>query len=52
MAFAPDGGKIGVIRLPEGAANPCFGGVKGNCLFIAASQSMYALHIDAHGVAY
>ena len=50
--FAPEGDKIGVIHLPEGAANLCFGGVKRNRLFIAASQSIYALYVDAQGVGY
>ncbi len=50
--FAPDGAKIGVIHLPEGASNLCFGGVKRNRLFITASQSIYALYVDAQGVPY
>jgi gluconolactonase len=50
--FAPDGDKIGVIHLPEGAANLCFGGVKRNRLFIAASQSIYAVYVDAQGMPY
>jgi gluconolactonase len=50
--FAPDGEKIGVIHLPEGAANLCFGGAKRNRLFITASQSIYALYVDAQGVPY
>ncbi len=50
--FAPDGDRIGVIHLPEGAANLCFGGVKRNRLFVTASQSIYALHVNAQGVAY
>jgi gluconolactonase len=49
---APDGAKIGAIHLPEGAANLCFGGAKRNRLFITGSQSLYALYVDAQGVAY
>jgi gluconolactonase len=47
--IAPDGQAIGAIHLPEGAANLCFGGAKRNRLFIAASQSLYALYVDAQG---
>jgi len=50
--IAPDGEAIGAIHLPEGAANVCFGGVKRNRLFITGSQSLYALYVDAQGVAY
>jgi gluconolactonase len=50
--IAPDGEVIGVVHLPEGAANLCFGGVKRNRLFIAGSQSLYALYVDTQGVAY
>ena len=39
--FAPDGKLIGRILLPERCANVCFGGVKRNRLFMAASQSVY-----------
>lgn len=46
---APDGEPIGAIHLPEGAANVCFGGAKRNRLFIAGSQSLYALYVDAQG---
>ncbi len=50
--IAPDGEKIGIVHLPEGAANLCFGGVKRNRLFITASQSLYALYVEAQGMAY
>ena len=32
--FAPDGARIGQIKLPETCANVCFGGKKRNRLFI------------------
>src|SRR6202030_1938088 len=48
--FAPDGKLIGRILLPERCANVCFGGVKRNRLFMAASQSVYALYVEAQGV--
>jgi gluconolactonase len=47
--FAPDGTRIGRILLPEKCANLCFGGVKRNRLFMAASQSVYALYVEARG---
>ena len=45
------GGKlIGRIRLPEVCGNLCFGGPKRNRLFMAASQSLYAVYVgDAGG---
>jgi gluconolactonase len=48
--FAPDGTLIGRILLPERCANICFGGVKRNRLFMAASQSVYAVYVEAQGV--
>ena len=48
---APDGDTIGTIRLPEVCANVCFGGAKRNRLFMAASQSLYALYVNTQGVA-
>jgi len=48
--FAPDSDLIGRILLPERCANVCFGGRKRNRLFMAASQSIYALYIEAQGV--
>ena len=48
--FAPDGTLIGRILLPERCANVCFGGKKRNRLFMAASQSIYALYVEAQGV--
>jgi gluconolactonase len=48
--FAPDGTMIGRILLPERCANVCFGGAKRNRLFMAASQSIYAVYIEAQGV--
>jgi gluconolactonase len=47
--FAPDGARIGFIRLPETASNLCFGGAKRNRLFITASQSLYALYVETQG---
>ena len=47
--FAPDGALIGKIHLPETCANICFGGAKKNRLFMAASQSLYALYVGTEG---
>src|SRR5207248_5626750 len=47
--FAPDGTRIGLIRLPEICANLCFGGPKRNRLFMCASQSLYAVYVEAQG---
>src|SRR6266851_4094207 len=43
VVLAPDGKMIGRIMLPERCANLCFGGIKRNRLFMAASQSIYSL---------
>ena len=47
--IAPDGAAIGMIRLPENCANVCFGGAKRNRLFMTASQSLYAVYVEAQG---
>jgi gluconolactonase len=47
--FSPAGQPIGHIRLPERAANLCFGGLKRNRLFMAGSQSLYALYVNTQG---
>ena len=49
QVFAPDGTRIGQILLPEICANVCFGGPKRNRLFMAASQSLYAVYVEAQG---
>jgi gluconolactonase len=49
VVFAPDGTMIGRIALPERCANLCFGGVKRNRLFMAASQSLYAVYVNTEG---
>jgi gluconolactonase len=47
--YNPAGQPIGHIHLPERCANVCFGGTKGNRLFMAASHSVYALHVNTMG---
>jgi gluconolactonase len=49
--FAPDATLIGQIALPERCANLCFGGRKRNRLFMAASQSIYAVYVNTEGAA-
>jgi gluconolactonase len=48
--FDPAGKPIGFIALPERCANVCFGGVKRNRLFMAASHSVYSLYVNTQGV--
>jgi gluconolactonase len=49
--WTPEGKLIGRIRLPEVCANVCFGGPKRNRLFMAGSQSIYALYVNTQGAA-
>lgn len=46
---AEDGQRIGQILLPEICGNVCFGGTKRNRLFMAASQSLYAVYVNVRG---
>jgi gluconolactonase len=45
----PEGKLLGRIRLPEVTANLTFGGAKRNRLFMAASQSLYAIYVTTQG---
>jgi gluconolactonase len=47
--FNPDAKLIGRILLPERCANLCFGGPKRNRLFLASSQSLYSVYVNAQG---
>jgi gluconolactonase len=49
QCFNPEGALIGQIKLPEIGANLCFGGVKRNRLYIAASTSIYAVYVETQG---
>ena len=49
--WTPQGQLIGRIRLPEICGNVCFGGPKRNRLFMAASQSLYAVYTQTQGAA-
>ena len=45
----PQGKLIGRIRLPESCANLCFAGPRRDYLFMAATQSIYTLHVNIQG---
>ncbi len=45
----PAGKLLGRIRTPEVVANVCFGGPKRNRLFMAGSQSLYAVYVGTQG---
>lgn len=47
--FGPDGTPLAHVHLPERCANVCFGDRKRNRLFMAASQSVYALYVNTQG---
>lgn len=47
--WSPEGKLLGRIRLPEVCGNVCFGGPKRNRLFMAASQSLYAVYVGTQG---
>jgi gluconolactonase len=49
--WTPQGQLIGRIRLPEICGNIAFGGPKRNRLFMAASQSLYAVYVNTQGAA-
>jgi len=50
--FAPDATAIGRIALPDRCANLCFGGARRNRLFMVTGQCLFALYVNAQGVAY
>jgi gluconolactonase len=50
--YSPAGEAIGHIHLPERCANLCFGGSRRNRLFMASSQSVYALYVNTQGAPY
>ncbi len=51
LVFTPESKLIGRIRLPEICGNVSFGGPKRNRLFMAASQSLYAVYTQTQGAA-
>jgi gluconolactonase len=49
--WTPDAKLIGRVRIPEICGNVCFGGPKRNRLFMAGSQSLYAVYTSTQGAA-
>jgi gluconolactonase len=50
-AYKAKGEKVEVINVPsKWTANLCFGGKKKNILFITASESVYTIQMNVHGV--
>src|SRR5438876_550358 len=49
QVVAPNGERIGMIRLPETCANVCFGGTRRNRLFMTASESLYSVYVETTG---
>jgi gluconolactonase len=47
--YTAAGKRIGRIDLPERCANLCFGGLRRNRLFMAASTSVYSLFVNTQG---
>lgn len=51
QVYSPGGERIGVIAVPERVGNLCFGGERGNLLFIAATTSIYSIETTTRGAA-
>lgn len=47
----PDGTLLGKIAVPEKVGNLCFGGPRGDALFIVASSSLYRIVLNTRGAA-
>lgn len=47
--LSPEGRLLGRVLVPEAVANLCFGGPKGNRLFICATTSLYATYLAISG---
>jgi gluconolactonase len=47
--FAPDGTRIGQIRMPEIISNIAWGGKSRNRLFMTGSTSLYAVYVETRG---
>lgn len=45
-----EGELLGKIRIPEVTANVVFGGPRANRLFICATQSLYSVYLQVHGL--
>lgn len=47
--FDAQGKPLAFLRLPERCPNLCFGGPKGNRLYMTSSHSLYAYYVETHG---
>jgi gluconolactonase len=47
--YDPDGTLLGKVLVPETVANVCFGGPKGNRLYICGTTSLYAILLPVNG---
>lgn len=47
--YAPDGTLLGKIKLPQMAANLCFGGPRRNRLFITSTHALYSVFVGTNG---
>lgn len=47
--IAPDGRRLGVVKVPHAVANLCFGGRNRSRLFLCASHTLYAIHLNVRG---
>jgi gluconolactonase len=47
--IAPDGTKLGVIKVPSVVSNLCFGGRNRSRLFICASHTLFAIYTNQRG---
>ena len=50
QVYAPDGTRLGKIRVPETSANLTFGGPGRDRLLITAGKSLYAIDLNTRGV--
>ncbi|WP_307655160.1 SMP-30/gluconolactonase/LRE family protein [Variovorax paradoxus] len=50
QVYHPDGSLLGKIHVPEKVGNLCFGGVRRNQLYIAASTSLYRITLRTEGI--
>lgn len=50
LVLSPEAKRIGLISLPERAANLCFGGRKRNRLFIVTARGLYSVYVNTQGV--
>lgn len=48
--YAANGEKLGLLRLPEVAANLCWGGQDWRTLFITATTSVYSVYLNIPGI--